>query len=572
MDLRWRSAKGIKAELVFRACLILIVLFFAQCLYFIASNSVTFDEPLYIAAGYSHLATKDFRLDRQHPPLTKVVQALPLFLFYRLPFNPDPQQWREFDSYGIGEEFLFGSMLPADQILTLCRLPTLLFGGLMIALIGLWAYRLWGTAAASLAMALGCFEPNFVAHASLVTTDIGVAVFVFSTLYFMWEYMNYPTWWRLAATGISLGLALVSNYSALILLPMMAAIAASGLLINDMPRLVLPSRRSRSDQPSHMILETTAVLALFLSFSLVIIQAAYFFHDFRGWLTGLETFADHAQKSHGAFFLGEYSYQGWWNYFIVAFLIKTPIGSLILIAAALLLYRAGRPLSRPEAIFLLLPVAAMFIATSQAKVNIGLRHLLPVYPFLFVFASRTATMRFGYRWVAPFLVTAMLIFTAVSSVKVAPHQLAYFNEFIGGPGEGYRYLSDSNLDWGQDLKGLKKYMQQEKLPVIYLSYFGVAPPAYYGIRYQYVPGPWPSRWPPPADKVPAAAPRKILAISVHNLQDAGKPYDPLFRWLWARKPIAKIGYSIFVYDLTNDPEGLKELANTYVKAGIPELR
>jgi hypothetical protein len=156
----------------------------------------------------------------------------------------------------------------------------------------------------------------------------------------------------------------------------------------------------------------------------------------------------------------------------------------------------------------------------------------------------------------------------ISSLRIAPHQLAYFNETIGGPGEGYRYLADSNLDWGQDLKGVKTYMDKEKLPIIYLSYFGSAPPSYYGICYQYVPGTWPLTWPPPADKVSDSVPRKILAVSVYNLQDVSTAYNPLFRWLWQRQPVAKIGYSIFVYDLTNDSVGLMKLEETYVRAGL----
>jgi hypothetical protein len=572
MDVRWRSSRGIKAEIMFRAAFILLVLFLAQCAYFITANSETFDESPHIAAGYSYLVTRDFRLDREHPPLAKIAQALPLFLFYRLPFNPDPQKWRVHDSIAIGDDFIYGSPFPADQIVTLCRLPNLLFGGLLILLIGWWAHRLWGGSAAIFAMALGCFEPNFIAHSSLVTNDIGVALFMFSTLYLLWEYVKSPTWWRLAATGVSLGLALVTKYSALILLPVLALIAGSCFVIDGGPCLLFPARTTQTDQRQARILETVAMLCVILLFALPVIPAAYLFQDWSDWIKGLQTFVRHAEAGHGAFFLGQYSYDGWWNYFIVAFLIKTPIGSLLLIAASLFFFSAGKPLRCREAIFLLLPVVVLFAVTTQAKVNIGLRHVLAVYPFLFVIASRAATIQFGRRWLATIVIAGMAVFTAVSSLAVAPHQLAYFNEFVGGPGEGYRYLSDSNLDWGQDLKGLKQYVDKENLPIIYLSYFGVAPPEYYGIRYQYVPGTWPLRWPPTTDKVPAAAPRKVLAISVYNLQDTGRIDDPLFRWLWTRSPVAKIGYSIFIYDLTNDPEGLRELEATYVKAGIPELR
>jgi hypothetical protein len=213
-------------------------------------------------------------------------------------------------------------------------------------------------------------------------------------------------------------------------------------------------------------------------------------------------------------------------------------------------------------------VIIILLATTQAKVNIGLRHILPIYPFLFVLASRLATIRLQRRWLAPALIGVALSLTMISSLRIAPHQLAYFNEIIGGPGQGYRYLADSNLDWGQDLKGVKTYMDKEKLPIIYLSYFGSAPPSYYGIRYQYVPGTWPLEWPPPGDRVPPIAPRKILAVSVNNLQDVFTSYGPLFRWLWARQPVAKIGYSIFLYDLTDDREGLAKLEETYVKSGI----
>jgi hypothetical protein len=286
---------------------------------------------------------------------------------------------------------------------------------------------------------------------------------------------------------------------------------------------------------------------------------------------GLERFLTLARAGQPAFFLGEYSYQGWWSYYFVAFLIKTPLGSLLLIAFSLLLYRNGIPLNGRQAIFLVLPVVIILVATTQAKVNIGLRHILPVYPFLLVLASRLATIQFQRRWLALALSGTVLTFTIISSLRIAPHQLAYFNEIIGGPGEGYRYLADSSLDWGQDLKGVKAFMDKEKIPIIYLSYFGSAPPSYYGIRYQYVPGTWPLEWPPPNDIVPPAAPRKILAISVNNLQDVFTSHEPLFGWLRLRQPIAKIGYSIFVYDLTGDAVGQMMLQHTYRTAGLRQM-
>jgi hypothetical protein len=547
--------------------LFFVLLFFLQGVFFIYGNSPTYDEAVHIAAGYSYLATGDFRLEPQNPPLIKELLTIPLFLRYRLPFNPDAQHWRDGDRYLIGQHFLYESMLPADRILFLARLPNLVLGGAVLALIGWWAYRLWGPRAAMLALALASLEPNLVAHASLVTTDIGAALFIFLTVYLLWEYLRAPTWWILSFVSISTGLALVAKFSTILLIPLIPLLLGASLLIDSKARAFLQLTK-RQTLSTLKILEATMPLFVVVLFAVAIVSLAYFFQGLSPWLFGLQRFMALAQEGQPAFFWGEYSYAGWWNYFLVAFLIKTPLGSLILIGASLLFYRAGNSLGRREAIFILLPVIVIFVLTSQAKVNIGLRHILSVYPFLFVLASRLATVRFRRRWLVPLLVGAPLVMTAVSAIRIAPHQLAYFNELVGGPDQGYRYLSDSNLDWGQDLKGVKAYMDRENLSIIYLSYFGTAPPEYYGIRYQYVPGNWPLEWPPPRDKVLDNVPRKILAISVTNLQDVGNPYDPLFRWLWTRRPIAKIGYSIFVYDLSNDREALTKLGQTYAKAGI----
>ena len=162
------------------------------------------------------------------------------------------------------------------------------------------------------------------------------------------------------------------------------------------------------------------------------------------------------------------------------------------------------------------------------------------------------------------------------TLRIFPHYLAYFNGLVGGPGEGYRYLSDSNLDWGQDLEGLKRYMDKEGLPMVYLSYFGNPPPSAYGIRYQFVPARG-HLAPPPPDVMPDDMTREVLAISVLSLQAVHFQDKNLYRWLYRRRPVAKIGYSIFLYDLTGDAEAHLRLAQVYLKVGprslaVPELR
>lgn len=573
-----RLRPATRAKLTAVAGVLLLMVFVGQGLMFNRANSQTFDEAIHLVQGYSILTTHDFRLFPQHAPLMAELSAIPVYLWYRLPFNPDPKFWNGPDRYFYGEtffgaqlpvDFLYHSSVPADRLLSLARMPNLLLGTILVALVGVWSYRLWGAGAAIIGMWLAALDPNLVANSSLVTSDLGPALFSFLTMYLLWEYTASASGWLLVATGISLGLALVSKFSTLLLLGILAVVVAGD-------SLPLPGSK-RTDQAKGFaakLLEGTAAAILISIVATMVIPLVYFgFHQgFSTWIAGFQEVVRLNNKLRWpAFFLGKYSDQGWWSYFLVAFLIKTPIGTLLLIFAALILYRAGVPLTRKEAILLLVPVVAFLAAASLGKRDMGLRYILPVYPFLLVSASRFATVSFRRAWLTPAICALSLLLTTVSSLRVAPHQLAYFNELVGGPDNGYRYLSDSNIDWGQDLKGLKAYMEREGLSRIYLSYFGSAPPSYYGITYQYVPSSWAMECctndgPPPGS-------REILAVSVVNLQETlwARRYN-FFGWLYDRKPIAKIGYSIYVYDITGDAQAHLMLAQAYYRAGglLPE--
>lgn len=579
--------KGRTGKLIILAAAILfLLLFVGQGLRFIRANAQTSDESVHLAAGYSYLATGDFRLNPEHPPFIKQLCALPVYLWYRLPFNPPADLWNAAKQLEIAIGFLFRDGFPSEDVLGLARIPNLLLGAALVGLVGWWAYRLWGGRAALVGLALAAFEPNLVAHSSLVTTDLGAALFTFLSIYLLWEYVAAPSWGILAGIGIATGLALTSKYSTILLVGILGVVVASHILLggslrfpgasqaNQRPRREKRGRKAGPAEPKpgigSRLVEALGPTAVILGLAALVIVAVYFFHGFSYWWTGLRKVLSHQSGGHPAFFLGEYSREGWWSYFLVAVLIKTPVGSLLLIAATLIFFRSGRPWGRREAIFLLVPVALLFAATARGRINIGLRHILPVYPFLFVAAARLATLRFRRAWLAPVLLGLPLVLTAVSSLRVAPHQLAYFNEIVGGPEEGYRYLGDSNIDWGQDLKGLKAYMDREGIPVVYLSYFGTAPPAAYGIRYQYAPAYGTLRW-FEFWLLPEGLKRQVLAISVMNLQGPWFRDPQVYHWLYRRTPVAKIGYSIFVYDLTNDADAHVRLAEVYIKDGQTSL-
>jgi hypothetical protein len=575
----------------------LLLLFLGLGQAFIRANSQTSDEAVHLVAGYSYLMRGDFRLNPEHPPLIKQLAALAVYLRYRLPFEPDPDLWRQHAQWALGIDFVYRGPIHADDILATARLPNLLLGVTLIGLVGWWAYRLWGSGAAVVATAVAALEPNLLAHACLVTTDLGLSLFVFAALYLLWEYVRSPSWGLLVGVGSATGLALVTKFSGLLLLVTLA-IVASGLLLGG-DELALPGRAKGGPQRGEAdnqrakkrrrrvgavrpralrrrLREAVWVGLVVLALAALVVPLCYFVRGTGAWIRGLGNLLLHEGRGHPAFFLGAYSREGWWSYFLLAFLMKTPIGSLLLIAASLVLWRAGEPWRRRDALFLLLPAALFLFVTTRGRINIGLRHVLPIYPFLFVAASRLATVRLGPGWAVPVVLVAAISGTAASSLWVAPHQLAYFNELVGGPGEGYRYLSDSNIDWGQDLKGVKAYIERERLPMIYLSYFGNVPPATYGIRYQYVPA-FGSLREFPFAVFPEMPERRMLAISVLNLQGTWFPEPNLYHWLYRRTPVAKIGYSIFVYDLTKDADAHVRLATVYLKdrrphLAVPELR
>jgi Dolichyl-phosphate-mannose-protein mannosyltransferase len=545
----------------------LLVAFVLQGLAFIRANSQTSDEAVYLAAGYYYLAAHDFRLNPEHPPFIKELSALPIYLRYPHLFDPKDPERATASQWAISQDFLYRSPVAADTLLKLGRLPNLLLGVALVALVGWWSHRLWGRGAALLGMGLAAVEPNLIAHASLATNDLGAALFMFLAVYLAWEYAQRPSWPRLAAAGLAAGLAFASKYSTVVLAGILGAIVLALVISGD--RFSLPHRSSRDDRWHLRVLEAALPLIVIVVIASVVVAACYFFEDAGMWLNGARDVLIHLQAGQPAFFLGEYSSDGWWSYFVVAFLIKTPVASLLLIVASLLLFRAGRPLTRRDALWLLLPVAIVFAVTSRGRFSVGLRYILVVYPFLFVTASRLATV--GANALARAVVLVLAVgASALSSLRVAPHQLAYFNELVGGPNEGYRYLSDSNLDWGQDLKGLAAYVQAQQLPIIYLSYFGNLPFDVYPFRFQYVPSIG-SQERLPTDRVPATVPRELLAISVMNLHGAFFKDHDRYKWLLNTPPLIKIGYSIFVYDITRDADAHLRLAGIYAEDGLREL-
>jgi hypothetical protein len=278
------------------------------------------------------------------------------------------------------------------------------------------------------------------------------------------------------------------------------------------------------------------------------------------YLLGLDEVGRSSAAGRNSYLLGRNSTSGWWYYFPVVFLVKTPTAVLLLAAVCLVVgsiglfrylthWRERIPLRKTPFrwIAVVLPLALYTVTLLTSRINLGVRHMLPIYPFLFVLL---AAVVFHTRW-AWFGRLRMPLFVVVAAlqlfetVHIYPHYLAFFNTVSGGPGNGPRYLADSNIDWGQDSKKLKKYLDSTGWKgEVCLSYFGTAPPSYYGVHTVYLPE--------TEDVERRRNVDCLAAISVTQLCEVyAKPGE--YQWLREREPIAKVGYSIYVYDLRKRP-------------------
>jgi hypothetical protein len=302
--------------------------------------------------------------------------------------------------------------------------------------------------------------------------------------------------------------------------------------------------------------------------ALLIVWAVYSFQDPKLWWDGLQLVLDHQEHGHRAWLWGEYSHTGWPEYFFVALGVKTQVATLVLSLGSLVFFSKGKRLGRDGVVFVLLPLCMFLSALLLAQINIGVRHALHVYPLLFVLAGRMATIGTTPEWVGKAGIGLLLALSAFSAWRIAPYPVAYFNELVGGPAGGRHILTDSNLDWGQGLVALAEYIERERLDGVYLCCFGTAPPEYYGIHYQYLPGFGPLVRPEPTRFTTKG--RELLAISDFNQKGVWLASDERYAWLAERKPIATLAHSMDVYDITGDAQAHFHLATVYMQERMPQ--
>jgi 4-amino-4-deoxy-L-arabinose transferase-like glycosyltransferase len=485
----------------------------AAMLLSVRQESQTSDEAYSLFAGYFHLTTGDFSICPGYPPLTKYVGALP-FLWAR-PFIPPMTNAQASDFRG-GRIFLYANN--ADRLLFAARVAMTVFPLLLAVIVFLATWEMFGTGPAFIAMVLIVFEPNILAHGPLVTNDVALACGLFAAVYAFWRYAVNPNAWRLAACGIAGGLTLAAKHSGIILFPMLFLLALAELVA---------SRQANhgSNPPENNLTSNGYRLALHLLVALIVVAAIsvvvlWAFYGFRysarpgvaadssslapllgavksrvvasiitlaarfhllpeAFLEGLAFFF--ATASRPTYLFGRLYSHGVWFYFPAAFVIKSTLGFLLLLAAVPLARLLRAREGHRETLWILIPTIVFLPASMSSSLNIGLRHILPLYPFLSVLAAASAwrLAKKGRAW--GIIVGGILLLHAASSLRAFPNYLSYSNELWGGPSKTYRVLTDSNVDWGQGLPAVKRYLDTHAAAPCWLAYFGTVDPAHYDL-------------------------------------------------------------------------------------------
>ncbi|MBW2146253.1 MAG: glycosyltransferase family 39 protein [Deltaproteobacteria bacterium] len=552
-----------------RAIAALLLLALAlQCIMSMRQKSLTEDEYVHIPAGLSYLRTNDFRLNLDEPPLMKLLAAAPLLAWRPKLYLPleDPS-WHEKNAWRFARRFFDTHRRDLDIIAFLARLPTVILSLLLGMVVCRWSTTLYGPWAGLFALTLYTFDPNILAHTRLATMDLGISLFITAALYAWWRFHRAPSPGNLLCAGLMVGLAATTKFSGLILIPLTFVLMIPGRMLEKEIVAQIQNRwrgliRGCVRWMGVLII---AGMVIFLFYGMEfkplatdpemiskLKTAASSSHKptwkklgFRAaveapipapsYFKGISYLMRHFRQGHDAYLMGQYSKHGWWYYFIVSTLIKTTIPFLLLILLSMLPFSKAPSLMWKDRIFLLAPPLVFYAMALTSPMNIGHRHILPIYPFLFIWCSRLV-VRIPRRWGWYALMAVLVLWHAVSAVGIYPHYLAYFNGLIGGPKNGPRYLLDSNIDWGQDLILLRKYLHRERISDLHMDLRGNVNPSYYGVAGKSI-TPYRALHPMPGN----------YAIRVNELYNLHHRNKRRFQWLREREPAARVGYSIYVY-------------------------
>ena len=560
-------------------------------------NSAIVDEIAHIPASYSYLKFGDYRLNPEHPPLIKDMAGFPL-LFQKINFPNEPGSAWDTSSnaqWDTGWKFLYYSGNNVAAILFWARLPILLLSTVFAAFLYLWAYKKYGIGVGLMCLFFYTFSPNIIANSIIVTTDLGASIFIFIALVCFVRFIKSPSKANVLLLGLTLALAQLSKFSSVMLYPTIFGLGVvfshvlshpvgfkkrlgefiGGISLASLISLVLvwiAYIPETINMPSN-VLQRLISYSLPISYGHVIGQGLSYlapsviFKPIVVYLLGVVMVFNRVAGGNTTYFMGQITNQSFKAYFPVLFILKTQIALLILMlvltGVAIYRIRSKKPLQvwkRLKAYIKVNPLESVLLTFALSyfslavigNLNLGLRHILPIYIPIFLLVSigtiklarrlhKTVT-RFWFNW----MFILLLFWYGAATIWISPSFLAYFNELIGGPANADAYFSDSSIDWGQDLIRLKDYAVANNIKTLALDYFGGADPKYY---FQDGSSPTIIMWHSSNEHYTG----QYLAVSEtfveNDLINTTYTSSQGYAYLKNLKPIAKVGYSIYIYKL-----------------------
>ena len=519
----------------------------------VRDKCTTYDELAHMTAGYSYWKTGDYRLDPENGNFPQRWEALPL-LALDLGFPPTNQTaYAGSNIWAMGYQFFYATGNNVDLMLRLSRAMVVLLSAALGLLVYAWSRRLFGPGGGMISLIGYAFNPSILANGSLATSDLAAALFFTASVGALWRLLHKVSPWTVICSALAMAGLFLSKMSAAMVIPMGLVLLIARLIVNR--PLVVALGRPR--EVTRRLTQGWIFAGALIAHVLVVAGLIWTFYGFRytahreeapwrqfgepwdstldgtGGVGSVIQFAADYQllpesylfgtafvykraQLRTSFLNGNYSLHGWWYFFPYTLMVKTPLPFFALLALALagamrnwwsikaasaitVLRTLGRGLYATAPLWVFL--AVYWAQALSTKLNIGHRHILPTYPAMFILAGAAAHWFKGRgRTVAAVraAVIATLAGVVIESFWIYPDYLAYFNQIVGGPANGYKHLVDSSLDWGQDLPGLKTWLDRNnprgpgEVPA-FQSYFGTGSPSYYGIQAQQLPGAWERR-------------------------------------------------------------------------------
>jgi 4-amino-4-deoxy-L-arabinose transferase-like glycosyltransferase len=541
----------------------------------VRQESQTFDESTHLYAGFEYWKHGDFGENPEHPPLVKLLAALPLLPMglHEPPGSPIP--FFKAENVISASQFLYTAN--ADAILLRGRVMVALLSLALGLLVFIAAREMFSPLAAVFALLLFVFEPNLLANGAIVTTDMGVSCFLFASIYAFYRYCNQPSAWRLLLCAIATALTILAKHSGVLVIPTLVLLAVVDFF------LPTGSVGTVQDRQRHLRRLAIALITICVV-SYVILWAGYGFRyaarpgplqmmpPLEAYAAGMAHPLQHnvimffvhhhllpeaylygwvdillIAGQRTTFIFGHLYDTGRWYFLPAVFLVKTTVTLLILLLLVPFVRMTGR---RREIFFLVIPIVCFSLFAMTSRINMGVRHILPIYPFCIVLASAVAASLFNRSMVARVAVVTLLLLTVFSSLHSYPDFLVYSNEFFGGPSHTYRFTTDANADWGQGLKWTKTYLDQHPDANCWFDYHGnpTVNPAYYGISCKPLLSGFDHLLGIPVAPVPSTITGTVLVSSteIDGLLWGPDDLNP-YRTFRNRTPDATIGNIIFVF-------------------------